>query len=472
MRVNKANNQRKPTHGLSLSQGNKRGSGKRAAFIIATVLIVAAFFLFALVKNPFGANKQTPLANDTGRNQNVAAILTQHTTNVFVSNQKNLNELKPVINAHQATLALNNCPSTNDVVNQILQKHSFSLLLALHQTGPEQCTLEQVVNAYGRPNSSTTIKGSLTNPEEVLMFFDNGPEQSGPQKPISPPQAPATVIPIAFSSEPRPTCSSQTVLSVVAHQDDDIIFMNPEHIHDTRSGYCMRSVYLTAGDAGTIDSYWLGREKGSEAAYDAMANSGPSVWIERSVTVNDHEYVTFATPKTNPNVTLVFVRLPDGNVDGSGFARTHYESLQRLENNSISTMHSVDGASNYSRDDLVNLLVALIDYFKPNELDTQTPINLSTVHSDHSDHLAAGQFSQVAYTKYAQSTENTAAPITYYTGYPIDQLPENVSGQDFSDTAKVFYSYAIHDSRLCHTPATCANTPYVKWLKREYVYTP
>jgi LmbE family N-acetylglucosaminyl deacetylase len=384
-----------------------------------------------------------------------------------------LNVLRPVIGRHQTTFALNACPSANDAVVKRLQKRSLAVLLAVNNaSGPNQCTLTQIVQAYGRPNSSATITGTLANPKEVLLFYDDGPELSGPVHPISPPQAPATIVPITFATLPQPSCAGTTILTVVAHQDDDLLFMNPDHLREARNGDCLRTVYLTAGDAGSGSSYWLGREKGAEAAYDAMASHGPSLWIERYVKINAHEYIRMASPRGNARLTLVFVRLPDGGVTGDGFSRTRFQSLARLESGAIPAMTSVDRQSSYAKDDLANLLVNLMLYYKPGQIDTQTPVNESDVHPDHSDHMAAGRFTEAAYSIYSQGEPSRDIPVQFYTGYPVDQLPRNVTGQDLADKSAAYYAYAVHDNRVCQMEVNCTSSPYSQWLEREYTYTP
>jgi len=399
----------------------------------------------------------------------VADNLTQRPTTTLVSNQSLLNVLRPTLGPRRHTFVLNTCPSATDAVMKQLQKRSIAVLLDINNTpGPHQCTIAQIVQAYGRPNASAMLTGSLTKPKEILLFYDNGPELSGPLKPVSPPQAPATVVPITLASLPAATCTGKTILSFVAHEDDDLLFMNPDHLHELQNGDCLRTVYLTAGDDGLGSDYWLARETGAEAAYDSMEGHGPSLWIERYVLVNSHEYIKMASPRGNPDVTLIFVQLPDGNLTGNGFPRTHYESLARLDSGAISQMTSVDGQSTYTKSDLTNLLVGIMQYYHPDEIDTQTLINDSVVQPDHSDHIATGVFTTAAYSVYARDV-----PLVYYTGYPIGQLPENVSGQDLAEKSAAFYAYAAHDSLICKDSASCmaGNGPYPSWLAREYTYT-
>ncbi|HSX06779.1 MAG TPA: PIG-L family deacetylase [Candidatus Saccharimonadia bacterium] len=400
----------------------------------------------------------------------VADVLSQHPKSTLVSSKRMLNVLHPTFNREQRTFALNACPSANDVVAQKLQKQSIAILLVINNSpGPRQCTLAQIVQAYGRPNSSMTLTGSLLDPKEVLMFYDNGPGLSGPLKPVSPPQAPATVVPITLDSLASPVCTGKAVLSFVAHQDDDLLFMNPDHLQVLRGGGCLRTVYLTAGDDGWGSTYWLAREKGAEAAYDTMAGHGSSLWIERYILVNGHEYIRMASPRGKPGISLIFVRLPDGNMSGDGFLKTHHQSLAQLESGAIGKMTSVDGQSSYTKDELANLLVRLMQYYHPSEIDTQTPPNEITVHLDHSDHVTTGQFVTAAYAAYAHS----AVPLVYYTGYPISQQPQNVSDQDLAGKSAAFYAYALHDNQVvCKNEVSCTISPYAQWLGREYTYPP
>jgi LmbE family N-acetylglucosaminyl deacetylase len=400
----------------------------------------------------------------------VADALASRPDTTLVAGTQMLRVLHPTLGAKRQTFVLDSCPSSHDAVLQKLQNKSIAVMAHLEpKAGNHQCTLEQIVAAYGRPNASTTLSGSLAEPREVILYYDKGPQQSGPIKPISPPQAPATVVPMTLSTLPAATCPGKTLLNVVAHEDDDLLFMNPDLQHRLRGGDCLRTVYLTAGDDGMRSNYWLGREKGAEAAYDVMAGHGASLWLERNITVNGHEYIKMASPRGNARITLIFVHLPDGNVPGGGFARTHYESLAKLANGNIAVAHTVDGQSSYSKSDLTDLLVRLLQYYHPDQIDTQTPLNASgTVAQEHSDHMTAGQFTAAAYGIYAQRVA-----LRYYTGYPISLLPQNISSQDQSDKTAAFYAYVPHDSQVCLNPADCAPTgPYASWLARQYTYTP
>jgi LmbE family N-acetylglucosaminyl deacetylase len=69
------------------------------------------------------------------------------------------------------------------------------------------------------------------------------------------------------------------VLNVVAHPDDDLLFLSPDLLDALRSGDDVRTVYLTAGDAGRAQEYWRGRTLGVGAAYATLLGV-PDAWRE------------------------------------------------------------------------------------------------------------------------------------------------------------------------------------------------
>src|SRR5689334_1581746 len=60
-------------------------------------------------------------------------------------------------------------------------------------------------------------------------------------------------------------------LYVCAHEDDTLLFMNPDMQASIRAGNPVETVFLTAGDAGLGVDYQLEREAGARAAYALLA---------------------------------------------------------------------------------------------------------------------------------------------------------------------------------------------------------
>ncbi len=348
-----------------------------------------------------------------------------------------------------------------------LTGHSFAYLLTLDSASPNfpGCSLEQIILAYNNPNSSVIISGGAENPREVLLFYDHGLYKR--KDPQTPPDSQNPVVPIALDQLPLSDCDSKPIImNIVAHQDDDLLFMNPETLHDIQAKRCIRSVYLTAGDAGSGQFYWLAREKGSEAAYASMLGIH-NLWIQRTVKLGENEFATAAYPVQNRQVILLFMHLPDGNLNGNGFSSTHHESLARLESNKISVIHGVAGISQYTKPGLIQGLAELMRAFQPTEIRSQAPRDVGRTFHDHSDHITTGQLVSRAYQDYA----NPAVPINYYVGYPTRERPQNVFGKDLDETSNIFLSYIqyAHDTG-CESTQQCLHLPsYGSYLRGQYI---
>jgi LmbE family N-acetylglucosaminyl deacetylase len=259
---------------------------------------------------------------------------------------------------------------------------------------------------------------------------------------------------------PQPTCASRQ-LYIVAHEDDTLVFHSPDLLHAIKSGVCVLStVYITAGDAGGEQAYWTGREAGANAAYADMAGV-PDNWIKEVTNAAGRDIVTY-TLSGAPNVHQLFMRLPDGNLDGSGFDRYGEESLQKLWTGQISTVHPVDESQSYTSQNLTATLTALMTAIQPDIVRVQDYIG-SFGDGDHSDHHASAYYARAAHQKY-QRQHN----FTGYEGYGIVGLPENVFGADLTAKQNAFYAYAKYDSRVCDSTAGCAGSAYESGLRRQY----
>ena len=107
-------------------------------------------------------------------------------------------------------------------------------------------------------------------------------------------------------------CASGATMNIVAHQDDDILFQSPNLLHEVQAGRCVRTVYVTAGDA--------------DGAGQATGRAARAGWRPRtrrwpvSPTAGQLPMPAFLvgpirlrTLTSAPaSITLAFLRLPDG----------------------------------------------------------------------------------------------------------------------------------------------------------------
>lgn len=416
------------------------------------------------------------LADTNRRNLTVAAALAHHHVDVLVGDYWRSVPVKFASGSSLNILPLGACTQprtalTSGAWQPNLRQHSFAYLLTLDRslTDYPHCSLDQVVAAYGKPNASALIAGSFANPKEALLFYDHGahPHQGRPAALRS---TSTVLAPTPIDQLTGTGCSGPTIMTVVAHQDDDLLFTSPDLLHDVAAGYCIRTVYLTAGDSGHSNFYWLERQQGSEAAYAQMLG-GHVTWVQHVVRLSSHEFVTIANPTDNTKVSLIFMNLPDGGVHGTGFAATAYESLQRLLDKHIDTMYSVDGQSSYGTQDLTDALETLMHTYGPTEIHTQANY-ASSQYPDHSDHIATGTFTKQAYDMYESRQFNglVAIPLHYYIGYPIHGLPANVEGDDLQQKQAAFAAYSRFDGATCISAMRhCGDTiVYDIYLAREY----
>ena len=463
---------------VALATYTRSRESLRPGLLIVAGVIVAAGICggIGVAKNNFDQEK-TAMANTHNRNERIIGALTNHKVDVLVGDYWRVLPIRLHAASQLQTMPLSACVEPRDILSSRdwqpdLSKHSFAYILSLDKslTGYPPCSLQDIIKKYGLPNASTVIEGSLNKPRELLLFYDHGSGKNTPSISSAAQARSATVTPIALQDLPHTSCPQATIMNVVAHQDDDLLFTSPDLLHDIKAGNCIRTIYVTAGDAGEDKFYWLGREKGSEAAHTRMLGIPPStLWLQRIIKMPAGQFVTIANPVGNPQVSLIFMHIPDGNLHGQGFASSHYESLADLERGQIPAIHAVDHESNYSAAQLTDALEALMRTYQPNEVRTQAD-DTSRRYPDHSDHVATGRFTDRAYQTYiSQSPSQQLKPLAHYQGYPIHDRPVNVEGDDLAEKQAAFFEYAHFDGGACSSVESCSRgTVYDAYLRRQY----
>lgn len=247
---------------------------------------------------------------------------------------------------------------------------------------------------------------------------------------------------------PRPA-----TMLVVAHQDDDLYFINPDLMSDIDSGQDIVVVYLTAGDAGFAnDNYWQGRELGVQAAYAQMMGASDS-WTVSSVEAAGKT----VRMTTLDRIRLIFLRLPDGNGDGAGTSTRGNVSIAQLWGgfgNAAASIAALDGSETYTKAELLASLRSLADQFSPNVVRT---LDGRPSVGDHSDHTTTGRFVLSAFAGRVET-------ISPYRGYGVTSEPVNVVGTAYSRKLAALQSYAAHDPQLGAISSA--------WVERCYTAAP
>ena len=410
------------------------------------------------------------------RSRAIAQILANHRVNYLVGDYWRVVPAK-LASANQVNISpLQTCTQSRDVLTSKkwqpdLRNRSFAYLLSVdggNLTDFPNCTLKQIINVYGKPNSSVLVDGTISNPKEYLLFYDRGINKSS--KNFDSQDVRENIIkPLTVKDLGNTTCSYPSTLNIVAHQDDDLLFMNPDILNSIKQGNCVRTIYVTAGDSGSGKYYYLSRQKGAQAAYSEMLGIKDD-WTQNVVKLDNNQYVTISQPKVNKKVSLVFLNLPDGNLRGEGFPASDHQSLAKLSNGRAKLLISLDGQSSYTRDQLIDTLEQLMSLYQPTSIRTQA-IDVGSNYHDHSDHVSVGNFAKQAYKNYElkQFGDQVKIPIVFYVGYPTHELEANVSGDELTQKQAAFLAYAKYDGSVCSSLEECLQTPtYGSYLSRQY----
>ncbi len=267
----------------------------------------------------------------------------------------------------------------------------------------------------------------------------------------------------------QPPLDGSHDLFVVAHEDDDLLFMNPDLSARLRAGHEVETVFLTAGDAGQDEALWLQREAGIKAAYAYMADV-EDAWSESALQVAGKTVVRFQLEGA-PRVRVVFLRLPDGNLDGSGFGHGSLLALWKGRIDKLPVLGMVAPTVTYSHAELVDVLIALMIDAAADQVHTldSTGLYSRTISDgDHSDHVVSARLALEASLAYA-------APhvLSMYRTYNLSQVAENLSEAQFDDKREAYQQYNaktgcadVLDLQACLDRPDSYPHAYGEWMHR------
>ena len=232
-----------------------------------------------------------------------------------------------------------------------------------------------------------------------------------------------------------------------AHEDDWQLFMTPNAARDVQaSATKVIFVYMTAGDAGAGKErvardhpYYLARENGARlsTAFIADGDASPSVPSDTRAIVAGHTLTRWVYR----NTVSYFLRLPDGNMQGTGYRKTGWQSLRRLHEEAIPSIAAVDDSAVYAGwPDLAATLRELI--VRESDEAATIWINIADIDGaendgDHSDHL------QTALAALDATANVPCINRALYVNYRAAGLSENLSAADRELKAGTFAAVSV-----------------------------
>jgi LmbE family N-acetylglucosaminyl deacetylase len=263
---------------------------------------------------------------------------------------------------------------------------------------------------------------------------------------------------------------------VVAHQDDDILFMNPDLQNSLRAGVPSVTVFLTAGESNDPNpaAYIAGRQAGAKAAYAKMLRV-PDTWHAEPLTIAGVTVELYRLAE-RPEIQLIFVNLPENAnpqyKGGPGALTRMWRDADVRERTLVPSGGVVSQPSELDHAGLVRLLVDLFARFRPTTIRTQdaqpdrrysagwAPLR------DHPDHVMAARFTGEAARVYRTRGASPRAILVNFRDYNIEEAPVNLGEAQQQEKLETFAEYGKHDPKVFYTGS------YDAWPRRQYYRWP
>ncbi|MFD5826434.1 PIG-L family deacetylase [Lentzea sp. NPDC060358] len=240
----------------------------------------------------------------------------------------------------------------------------------------------------------------------------------------------------------------RTTMSFVAHQDDDLLFMNPDIASDVEAGYNVWVVYLTAGEVHTRDplSYANQRIEGERAAYAKTARVANN-WTYEELWVDGHPLATNRLNGTNVRLVFTYVHGASGGcADPGGDPQGDLYRMLHDGTGNTYVARPIDGRPSYTRQSFTSMLRTLIGYANPEYIRSGSSVgHRDSPGTDHVDHTSAANLVAEADL---DGAARTWIRRDEYTGYNSASFPENVFGYWNVRKVEIWDEYWPHDPEV------------------------
>ncbi|GLZ29066.1 hypothetical protein Lesp02_12560 [Lentzea sp. NBRC 105346] len=244
-------------------------------------------------------------------------------------------------------------------------------------------------------------------------------------------------------------------VTIIAHSDDDLLFINPDIQPAILAGNPVRTIMLTADEFNGTSN--LTREQLSAQLHDGQRNAYaflagvPSQWTKSKLAVAGTDLTVELNTLTGaPHVQLVYLNLPDGGDSRHEDALTKlWQGATYVTSTIIPTGCPVNFLQYYNQSDVHNVLLGLLRQFQPTVVRTQDPFpddaRFGGSLPEHLDHKAAAKFAQKAVKAYQGPTARPYALLTRYRCYNTQKAPANVPAALRDPKTAAYQKYKAKD---------------------------
>lgn len=242
--------------------------------------------------------------------------------------------------------------------------------------------------------------------------------------------------------------------------------MQPNAFNDITTGKKVVFIIVTAGDAGLGRKFWEAREAGclSSIRY-CLAPFGDCIEKKGKKRVLDY-FIDYASIS---NVLTYFLRIPDGNVDGSGFEVNGYQSLYNLLQNKTDVLFKIDNSGNFNGSAKIAKLIEAIVFQEATNMSARINYlnpDLTVNCDDHNDHICVGKIIQQI-----QGISNYKQAL--FQGYRVSKFAERLTAEEMFWKIGMFAAYEKKIQDLTGYSTIRENpSKYTEWClcKSNYVW--
>jgi hypothetical protein len=247
-----------------------------------------------------------------------------------------------------------------------------------------------------------------------------------------------------------PALQHADTLFLAAHEDDDMIFMQPELLQRLREGSSTTTIYVTtAGPDGRGD----GILDAAKLAYGTVA--GSQAWDCGLIQLTSIK-AQHCRLRDRP-VSLIDAGLPDG-----GIAGDRKDSLLHLIDGTVSHLWA-DTAGTVTSESIIELFATLIDVTAPARIET---LELAGTHGrDNSSHMFVASIGL-----WAAARRGYKGPVTWHRGYNVGELEPTLEGEELADAREMlgYYEACADGCAACGTSCPSLLEAHEIWLQRQY----
>ena len=289
----------------------------------------------------------------------------------------------------------------------------------------------------------------------VLVLVSGCVEEVGREPEVS--SADDALVSVQGTPRARAPCDSSSSACVdvyiVAHQDDDLLFMNPDIERSIQSGNQVVVVHVTAGNVrrdAMANRYWANRERGNLRALAQMAS--PSSSWSWSTPVYGTKFVA---QYSRTSLTSIYIRIDDPGTDTMWYTPT--ESQPQMPN-TYNDVITIIGTPTFNHEELTNTLIGILRAFNATSVSMQDASALYNSVlggpdgiglTDYNSHYSVALFSLEAAAQY-QAQVATPVRLRMYRDYTLAQERGNLATAESTRKKQLFEYYHTWD---CTNPS-------------------